>query len=62
MAIQLTPEQELRIRAVVDAGAYPSTEAALNAALVAVETAASPDFQGSEADLERLLLEGLSWV
>src|SRR5580692_2535299 len=40
MAIQLTPGQEQRIQAAVNAGAYPSVETALNAAVSAVEVAA----------------------
>src|SRR5882672_12676106 len=51
LAIQLTPEQEKRIQAMVHAGSYPSSEEALNAALAAVETA---------AELDGLLMEGLS--
>jgi Arc/MetJ-type ribon-helix-helix transcriptional regulator len=39
MAIQLTPDQEQRIEALVGAGAYPSAEDALNAALAALEAA-----------------------
>ena len=46
MAIQLTPEQEQRIQAVVNAGAYLSTEEALDAAMAAVEVAATPGFEG----------------
>jgi Arc/MetJ-type ribon-helix-helix transcriptional regulator len=42
MALQLTPEQERRIQAVVNAGAYRSTEEALNAALAVVELWPSP--------------------
>ena len=60
MAIQLTPEQEQRIQAVVDAGAYPSTEEALDAAVAAVETAAAPGFQGPHDQLDELLEEGLN--
>ena len=60
MAIQLTSEQEQRIQAVVDRGAYPSAEAALNAALAVVETAAAPDFDGTREELGTLLLEGLN--
>lgn len=60
MAIQLTPEQEQRIQAVVRAGAYPSTEEALDAAVAAVETAAAPGFEGTQEELEELLLEGLN--
>jgi hypothetical protein len=37
MAIQLTPEQEMRIQAVVSAGAYASAQEALEAAVTAVE-------------------------
>jgi Arc/MetJ-type ribon-helix-helix transcriptional regulator len=60
MSIQLTPEQEQRIRTVVNAGAYRSTEEALDAAVAAVEAAASPDFEGTEEELGELLLEGLN--
>ena len=59
MAIQLTPEQEQRIQAVVNAGAYPSTEEALDAAVAAVEIAAAPGFEGTEEELRKLLVEGL---
>jgi Arc/MetJ-type ribon-helix-helix transcriptional regulator len=41
MSIQLTPEQEQRIRTVVNAGAYHSAEEALDAAVAAVEVAGS---------------------
>ena len=61
MAIQLSPEQEQRIQAVVTAGAYPSAHEALDAALAAVESAAAPGFEGSqEKELEGFLLEGLA--
>jgi Arc/MetJ-type ribon-helix-helix transcriptional regulator len=60
MAIQLTPEQERRIQAIVNAGAYPSAREALDAALAAVEIAAAPGFEGSQEELEGLLLEGLA--
>ena len=60
MPIQLTPEQEQRIQAIVDAGAYPSPQAALDAAVVAVELAAASGFEGSQRDLEDLLLEGVA--
>jgi Arc/MetJ-type ribon-helix-helix transcriptional regulator len=60
MAIQLSPEQEQRIQAVVDAGAYPSTEEALDAAVAAVEIAAAPGFEGTQEELEALLEEGLN--
>jgi Arc/MetJ-type ribon-helix-helix transcriptional regulator len=60
MAIQLTPEQEHRLQAVVDAGVYPSAEEALNAALVVVEDAAAHDFEGTQEELENLLKDGLA--
>jgi Arc/MetJ-type ribon-helix-helix transcriptional regulator len=60
MAIQLTPEQEQRIQAVVNAGAYPSTEEALDAAVAAVEIAASPGFEGSHEELDALVVDGLN--
>ena len=60
MSLHLTPEQEQRIQTVVSAGAYRSAEEALDAAVAAVEIAAAPDFEGSQEELEALLLEGLS--
>jgi Arc/MetJ-type ribon-helix-helix transcriptional regulator len=60
MAIQLTPEQEQRIQAVVSSGAYPSAREALDAAVVAVEIAAAPGFEGPPEELESLLLSGLA--
>jgi hypothetical protein len=60
MAIQLTPEQEQRIHAIVKSGAYPSAEEALDAAVAAVEIAAAPGFEGSQDELEHLLLHGLA--
>jgi hypothetical protein len=60
MAIQLTPEQEQRIQAIVNAGVYPSAQEAPDAALAAVESAAAPGFEGSQEELEGLLLEGLA--
>ncbi len=59
MPLQLTPEQERRIQAIVNAGAYASAEEALNAAVVAVETAAAPDFEGTSEEVELLLRKGL---
>ena len=60
MAIQLTPKQEQRIKAVVTAGAYPTTEEALDAAVAAVESVAAPGFEGTQEELEALLAEGLN--
>jgi Arc/MetJ-type ribon-helix-helix transcriptional regulator len=48
MSIQLTPEQEQRIRTVVNAGAYRSAEEALEAAVAAVEIAALPTLREPE--------------
>jgi Arc/MetJ-type ribon-helix-helix transcriptional regulator len=58
--MQLTPEQEQRIRTVVNAGAYRSAEEALDAAVAAVEIAAAPDFEGTREELMELLSEGLN--
>ncbi len=60
MAIQLTPDQEQRIQAIVSAGAYPSAEEALDAAVAAVEVAATPGFEGSQEQLDKMLLDGLN--
>jgi len=60
MAIQLTPEQETRIRAVVNAGAYPSAQAALDAAVTAIEIVAAPAFEGSQEELADLLERGMA--
>ena len=60
MSLQLTPEQEQRIRTVVNAGAYGSAEEALDAAVAAVEIAAAHNFEGSQAELEELLMAGLN--
>lgn len=59
MPIQLTAEQEQRIQAVVDGGGYRSAEEALDAALSVVESAATPRFDGTDSELESLLLDGL---
>lgn len=60
MSMQLTPEQEQRIQAVVNAGAYPSPQEALDAAIAAVEIVAAPGFEGTQEELEELLMEGLN--
>jgi Arc/MetJ-type ribon-helix-helix transcriptional regulator len=60
MPLRLTPDQEQRLRTVVETGAYGSAEEALDAAVAAVEIAAAPDFEGSRKELEELLLEGLN--
>jgi Arc/MetJ-type ribon-helix-helix transcriptional regulator len=58
--MQLTLEQQRRIQAVVDSGAYPSAEDALDAAVIAIERAALPGFEGTDGELESLLTEGLA--
>lgn len=58
--IQLTPEQEQRIFAVVRRGAYDSAEQVVEAALTAVEQRTVPGFHGTEEELDRLLAEGLA--
>jgi Arc/MetJ-type ribon-helix-helix transcriptional regulator len=60
VSMQLTPEQEERIRTVVSAGAYGSAEEALDAAVAAVEIAAAPEFEGTREELEEFLLDGLN--
>lgn len=60
MPLQLTPEQEQRIQAIVKAGTYSSVEEALNAAVLAVETAAALDFEGTNEELELMLGQGLA--
>ena len=60
MAIQLTPEQERRIHAVMDRGAYESIEEVVDAALAAVEQRTVPGFAGTQEDLDALLAEGLA--
>jgi len=60
MSIHLTPDQEHRIQAVVDAGTYPSASAALEAAVAAVEIAAGPGSDRSHEEMEQILLVGLA--
>jgi len=58
MPIQLTPEQEQHLQAIVKAGGYPSVDEALNAALAVVETGANLAFEGAEGELDGLLAKG----
>lgn len=60
MMINLTPEQERRIQEVISRGAYDSVEQVVDAALVAVEQATVPGFEGTQQELEALLAEGLA--
>lgn len=59
MPLQLSPEQEQRIRSVVERGAYGTAEEAIDAAVSAVEAAASQEFDGSTTELEALVQAGL---
>lgn len=60
MAIQLTPDQERRIQAMVESGVYATPAEALDAALAAVEIAAEPGIDRVAEELEPLVLAGLA--
>ena len=60
MTIQLTPEQEMRIKAVLSHGVYESVEQVVEAALIAVEQRVVPGFTGTQAELDNLLAEGMA--
>jgi Arc/MetJ-type ribon-helix-helix transcriptional regulator len=60
MTIHLTPEQERRIRAVLDRGAYNSVEEVVETGLTAVEQRTVPGFAGIPEELNALLAEGLA--
>ena len=60
MAIQLTPEQERRLQAVVTRGAYDSVDEVVEAAVAAVEQREVPGFRGTPEELDTLLSEGLA--
>jgi Arc/MetJ-type ribon-helix-helix transcriptional regulator len=60
MMIRLTPEQERRVHAVIDRGAYQSVEEVVEAALAAVEQRTVPGFEGTQDELDELLSEGLA--
>jgi hypothetical protein len=51
MAIHLTSEQEPRVHAVMDRGAYESAEEDVDAALAAVDQGTIPGFAGTQAML-----------
>ena len=59
MAIQLTPDQEQRVQAVIGRGSYDSVDDVMEAALVALEQRTTAALDGTEAELEFLLAEGL---
>ncbi len=60
MTINLTPEQERRLQAVMSRGAYESVEEVVDAALAAVEQRTLPGFAGTPDELDALLAEGLA--
>ena len=60
MTIDLTPDQEERLQAVMRRGAYKSVDDVLEAALVAVEQRTLPGFAGTQEQLDSLLLEGMA--
>jgi Arc/MetJ-type ribon-helix-helix transcriptional regulator len=60
MTIKLTPEQELRLQAIIRRGAYASVDEVVEAALAAVEQRSIRGFSGTPDELDALLLEGLA--
>jgi len=59
MTINLTPDQERRLQAVMSRGAYGSVDEVVEAALTAVEQRTLPGFVGTPDELDALLAEGL---
>jgi Arc/MetJ-type ribon-helix-helix transcriptional regulator len=60
MTINLTPEQESRLQALLSRGAYESVDQVVEAALAAVEQRTLPGFAGTPDELDTLLSEGLA--
>jgi Arc/MetJ-type ribon-helix-helix transcriptional regulator len=60
MTIDLTPEQESRLQALLSRGAYQSVDEVVEAALTAVEQRTLPGFAGTPEELDALLAEGLA--
>jgi Arc/MetJ-type ribon-helix-helix transcriptional regulator len=60
MMINLTPEQEQRIQAMITRGSFDTVEEVVDAALAAVEQWATLNFEGTQQELEALLAEGLA--
>jgi putative addiction module CopG family antidote len=60
MMINLTPEQEQRIQAMISRGCYDSVDEVIEAALFALEQMTIPNFEGTQQELEALLAEGLA--
>ena len=56
----LTPEQERRLRAVLDRAVYKSVEEVVEAALTPVEQRTVPGFAGTPEELDSLLAEGVT--
>ena len=60
MTIDLTPEQETRLQAIISRGAYHSVEEVVEAALTAVEQRTLRGFSGTSDQLDALLAEGVA--
>jgi Arc/MetJ-type ribon-helix-helix transcriptional regulator len=60
VTINLTPEQESRLQAIMSRGVYASVEEVVEAALAAVEQRTLPGFAGTPDELDALLSEGLA--
>ena len=60
MTVHLTPEQEQRIEAIIHSGAYRTIEDVVEAALTVVEQRAVAGFDGTEEELEALLIAGVN--
>ena len=60
MTIDLTPEQETRLHAIISRGAYQSVEEVVEAALAAVEQRTLRGFSGTPDELDALLTEGVA--
>jgi len=60
MTIHLTPEQERRIQAVIRRGSYESVDEVVDAALAAVEQRTVPGLDGTEEEMEALLVDGMA--
>jgi Arc/MetJ-type ribon-helix-helix transcriptional regulator len=60
MTIDLSPEQERRIQAVILRGSYESVDEGVEAALAAVEHRTLLGFHGTEEEMEAALADGLA--
>jgi Arc/MetJ-type ribon-helix-helix transcriptional regulator len=59
MTVHLTAEQEQRIQAIIHSGAYETVQDVVDATIAGVEQRTMPGFDGTEAELETLLLAGM---